>query len=158
MKEERNIHEKGFLNSPFLISSAHNHYDTKPRDMNTTTLPVFRVIIAGTRTFNDYKTLCEYCDHLLEQKKHTHQIIVVSGACRGADRLGERYAQMHGYRLNRFPADWDRHGNKAGFLRNLEMADNANALIAFWDGTSNGTKSMIEIARKKGLAVRIINI
>lgn len=158
MKEERNMHEKGFLNSPFLISSAHNHYDTKPRDMNTTTLPVFRVIIAGTRTFNDYKTLCGHCDHLLQQKAHTHRIVIVSGTARGADKLGERYAAEHGYTVERYPANWERDGKAAGFIRNRQMADVADALIAFWDGTSNGTKSMIEIARKKDLAVRIINI
>ena len=120
--------------------------------------PTFKVIIAGSRHFNDYPLLCEKCDMLLSQKHQTHDIVVISGTARGADILGERYAKECGYQLNRFPANWNRHGNKAGFLRNLEMADNADALIAFWDGTSNGTKSMIEIARKKGLAVRIINI
>lgn len=43
----------------------------------------------------------------------------------------------------------------AGIMRNAVMADNTDALIAYWDGISRGTKNMIDEARKKGLAVRI---
>lgn len=118
--------------------------------------PLFRVIIAGTRTFTDYTLLQRECNHLLSEKQRTHNIIVVSGTARGADTLGERYARERGFQLRRFPADWDKDGKKAGMLRNYRMADNADALIAFWDGTSRGTANMIDIARKKNLPVRVI--
>jgi hypothetical protein len=55
----------------------------------------------------------------------------------------------------RFPADWDRYGKAAGYIRNETMAANAEALIALWDGRSPGTKHMIDIARKKGLKVYV---
>lgn len=74
---------------------------------------------------------------------------------RGADRLGEKYAKEHGYKVLYFPADWDIDGKSAGFIRNVKMAENADALVAFWDGKSVGTKHMIETAQNKGLAVRI---
>ena len=118
--------------------------------------PLFRVIIAGTRTFTDYTLLQRECNHLLSEKQRTHNIVVVSGTARGADTLGERYARERGFQLRRFPADWDKYGKKAGMLRNYRMADNADALIAFWDGTSRGTANMIDIARKKNLPVRVI--
>lgn len=118
--------------------------------------PLFRVIIAGTRTFTDYTLLQRECNHLLSEKQRTHNIVVVSGTARGADTLGERYARERGFQLRRFPADWDKDGKKAGMLRNYRMADNADALIAFWDGTSRGTANMIDIARKKNLPVRVI--
>lgn len=118
--------------------------------------PLFRVIIAGTRTFTDYTLLQRECNRLLSEKQRTHNIIVVSGTARGADTLGERYARERGFQLRRFPADWDKDGKKAGMLRNYRMADNADALIAFWDGTSRGTANMIDIARKKNLPVRVI--
>lgn len=118
--------------------------------------PLFRVIIAGTRTFTDYTLLQRECNHLLSEKQRTHNIVVVSGTARGADTLGERYARERGFQLRRFPADWDKDGKKAGMLRNYRMADNADALIAFWDGTSRGTANMINIARKKNLPVRVI--
>lgn len=118
--------------------------------------PFFRVIIAGTRTFTDYTLLQRECNRLLSEKQRTHNIIVVSGTARGADTLGERYARERGFQLRRFPADWDKDGKKAGMLRNYRMADNADALIVFWDGTSRGAANMINIARKKNLPVRVI--
>lgn len=118
--------------------------------------PTYKVIIAGTRMFADYTLLCSSCDRLLSQKGLTHDIIIVSGTARGADKLGERYAKERGYNVELFPADWENKGRAAGYIRNADMADNADALIAFWDGTSHGTAHMIDIARKKNLPVRVI--
>lgn len=123
---------------------------------NRETKPDFRVIIAGGRDFNDYEQLKRKCDDLLYQRKITNRIVVVSGAAQGADRLGERYARERGYAIDSHPADWNTHGKSAGFIRNSEMANSANALIAFWDGKSHGTKQMIDTANAKGLDVRVI--
>ena len=116
----------------------------------------FRVIIAGGRQFNDYGLLSAKCDGILSQKRMTHKIIIISGTARGADTLGERYARERGYTVERFPADWNTLGKRAGYVRNCQMADNADALIVFWDGESPGTKNMVEIARERNLAVRVI--
>ena len=116
----------------------------------------FRVIIAGGRQFNDYALLSAKCDGILSQKRITHKIIIISGTARGADTLGEQYARERGYTLRQFPADWNQFRKSAGYLRNCQMADNADALIAFWDGESSGTKNMVEIARERNLAVRVI--
>ncbi len=124
--------------------------------MIMTDLPLYRVIIAGTRSFNDYELLRTSCNNLLSVKQRTHTVVIISGTARGADRLGERYAKERGFQLRRFPADWEQHGKSAGHIRNAKMADNADALIAFWDGESRGTKNMIDNARRKGLAVRVI--
>lgn len=117
----------------------------------------FKVIIAGTRDFADYELLKEKCDAILSSKKMDYNIVIVSGTARGADRLGERYAREKGYQIDRYPADWDRDGNSAGPIRNALMADNAHALIAFWDGRSRGTMNMIDTAKAKGLMVRTVN-
>jgi len=82
---------------------------------------------------------------------------VVSGTARGADRVGEQFAERFGIELKRFPADWKRWGKSAGAIRNAEMAEYADALIAFWDGESKGTQHMIKVATKKGLEVSVIN-
>lgn len=116
----------------------------------------FRVIIAGCREFNDYEFLRQKCDNILSKVRQTHSVVIVSGTARGADQLGERYAAERGYQVRRFPADWDRHGKAAGPIRNALMADSADALIAFWDGMSRGTKNMIDTAKNRGLSVRII--
>lgn len=120
-------------------------------------LPTFRVIIAGCRDFWDYDMLRAKCDAILSEKQRTHKIVIISGAARGADRLGERYAREHGYQVCQFPADWDNYGYSAGPIRNAEMARNADALIAFWDGHSPGTRNMIKNANEQNLKVKIIN-
>ena len=114
---------------------------------------MFRVIVAGGRDFNNYNGLAASLDYLL--KNINDEIQIVCGMARGADRLGERYAKENGYKVIYLPADWDSDGKSAGFKRNIKMAELADALVAFWDGKSTGTKHMIEIAKGKGLDVRI---
>lgn len=114
---------------------------------------MFRLIIAGGRDFNNYAGLEKSLDYLL--KNVIDDIQIVCGLAKGADRLGERYAKEHGYAIRYFPADWDMDGKSAGFKRNVRMAENADALVAFWDGQSKGTKHMIETAHRMGLDVRI---
>lgn len=116
---------------------------------------MFRVIIAGSRVFDNYTYLKDSMDYLLQNIND--EIIVVCGKARGADTLGEQYAKERGYAVRYFPADWDRYGKSAGYIRNEEMAKNADALVAFWDGKSRGTKSMIKLAHQYGLRVRVMN-
>lgn len=97
--------------------------------------------------------LCEYADFKLS--KINDEIEIVSGGAKGADALGEKYAKEKGYKLKRFIAEWDKYGKKAGILRNHEMAIYADALLAYWDGQSRGTKNMIDEARTNGLKVGV---
>lgn len=116
-----------------------------------------KVIIAGSRDF-------ETEEHYLQLESQMDQLIltfglpdeIVSGAARGADRLGERYATANGIKITRFLPDWDRHPKRAGFLRNQDMGNYADTLVAFWDGHSKGTRHMIEYAIKQGLEVVLV--
>ena len=117
----------------------------------------FKVIIAGSRGFSNYKLLHEQCNKFLRDKRKTHNIIIISGGARGADKLGEKYSQDEGFALEVFKANWDKYGKSAGFRRNEQMGEVADALIAFWDGKSHGTKHMIDIMNNKNLEVRVIN-
>ena len=114
---------------------------------------MFKVIIAGSRGFSDYEKLCEICDFMLKEKI---EIEIVSGTAKGADLLGERYAKEKGLPIKQFSADWTK-GKSAGYARNKQMAEYADALIAFWDGSSKGTKHMIDLANKKNIKVKIHN-
>ena len=116
----------------------------------------YRVIIAGCRNFDDYALLKERCNDYLCEKMETHNVIIVSGHASGADALGERFAEEHGLQCEIHPADWGKYGRSAGPIRNAEMAEVSDALIAFWDGQNPGTRSMIELARKKGLQVSVV--
>ncbi|MCD7910992.1 DUF2493 domain-containing protein [Bacillus velezensis] len=113
--------------------------------MNHITVKPFHVIIAGTRTFNNYPLLTQWCDHLL-QFYDSSQVVIISGGARGADKLGERYAKDRGMGLIVKPALWDRYGKSAGYIRNKQMAEIADALILFWDGKSRGSMHMRDLA------------
>ncbi len=109
-----------------------------------------RVIIAGSRTVTDFMQVVEAV-----VKSGFDVTTVISGTAKGVDQLGEDYAELFGLDVERFPADWSQHGRAAGPIRNRAMAEAADALVAVWDGSSRGTKNMIETARKLGLAVHV---
>lgn len=109
-----------------------------------------RTIIAGSRSIKDYETVKRGVR--LAGLEITQ---VVSGCANGVDKLGERWAEENNIPVNKAPANWNRYGVAAGRIRNEQMAEEADALIAIWDGKSNGTRNMINIARKKGLSIHI---
>lgn len=112
-----------------------------------------RTIIAGSRTITDYNLVVEsieFSGFPITQ--------VVSGGAYGADRLGERYAKEHNIPLVVFPAKWNEYGKKAGYLRNVEMAENADALICIIENDSKGASHMINIARERGLRLYILSL
>ena len=113
----------------------------------------FRVIVAGSRSFEDYKLLKEKLNNIFAKRRPTS---IVCGEAKGADKLGRKYAEENKITIDSYPANWNKHGKQAGYIRNEVMADNAEALVAFWDGKSAGTRHMIDTARSKGLQVRII--
>jgi len=110
-----------------------------------------RLIIAGSRAFNNYDSLVNAMEQL-----NIQPTTIISGTARGADRLGERYAKEHNIKLIRMPADWNTYGKSAGYLRNKAMAERADMLIALWDGISPGTQHMINIATAKHLTIHVI--
>lgn len=112
-----------------------------------------KIIVAGSRNFQDYTLLKQKLDHIL---KNLDGIEIVSGNARGVDRLGERYAQEKRYRLKLFPANWAKYGKSAGYRKNLVMQNYATHVVCFWDGKSKGTKHMIDIS--KNLLLRIARI
>lgn len=112
-----------------------------------------RVIIAGGRNYTDYKRLCKVCDRMLRNQT---EVEIVSGKAKGADKLGELYAEERGYPLEEFPTNWDEFGKRAGYIRNKQMAEYADALIAFWDGESKGTKHMIDLAEENNLKIKVV--
>lgn len=83
---------------------------------------------------------------------------VISGGASGVDTAGEWWAKTHGIPVERYPAKWDLHGKRAGYLRNVQMAEKADALIAIWDEQSRGTKHMIKTARSYMLKVFVLSV
>lgn len=109
-----------------------------------------KTIIAGSRDITEYELV-------VQAVAESGFVIteVVCGMAKGVDMMGYRYAQEHGIPVKEFPANWNKHGRAAGPIRNKEMADYADALIALWDGESRGTKNMIDLANRQGLKVYV---
>ncbi len=114
-----------------------------------------KIVVAGCRDFADYETAKNYIDFCISEIKDSSEIIFISGGCKGADMLGERYAKENGYQIERHSAQWEKYGRAAGPMRNKEMAQCCDYAICFWDGKSKGTKSMIEYAKSMGKEVKI---
>lgn len=122
------------------------------REVKVKTMEVrMKTIIAGSRDITDYSIL----ESAIVQAGW-RPTTVISGTARGVDLLGERWALENNVPVERCTADWAALGKKAGYVRNEFMAKNADALIALWDGQSKGTKHMIDVAKKAGLQVFIM--
>lgn len=112
-----------------------------------------KTIIAGSRGITDFDTIKQAI------KESEFEITeIVSGTARGVDQLGEKYGRINNINISKFPAKWDLYGRSAGYKRNAEMAEYADALIAVWDGESKGTKHMIELAEGVGLRLFIFEV
>lgn len=110
-----------------------------------------KLAIIGSRDFNNYNLLEE---SLKLYKSKINKVI--SGAARGADSLGEKWANNNKIETLIFPADWEKHGKAAGFIRNEDIIKNCDCCIAFWDGLSKGTAHSISLCEKYGKPYKII--
>jgi hypothetical protein len=112
----------------------------------------YRVIIAGSRNFNDFQKMCEVLDNFLRDKDEDVEIFV--GGVKGADKLGEDYAHMRDITLKKFLPEWSKHGKASALRRNEVMGLQADACICFWGG-STGTAHMIQVAKRNHLSINI---
>ena len=116
-----------------------------------------RTIIAGSRKITDYKIVLNAIRKSIEISG-IRPTVIISGGAKGVDRLGEKFAKEFEFPLELYNAEWDKYGNRAGFVRNEQMALVADALIAIWDGESKGTMHMINLAKKYGVKTYVYNI
>lgn len=111
------------------------------------------VCIFGSRDFDNYELL----EYALNEYRKKHRIdAIISGCARGADKLGEIYAEKHSIKINKYPAEWEKYGKSAGYRRNSIMAKDCDSAIAFWDGVSKGTKQMIDTVKSLGKPCYVI--
>lgn len=112
-----------------------------------------RVLVCGSRHFNDYELL----ERILDEYDITE---VIEGEARGADTLSRIYAEHRGISVRGFPADWALLGRRAGPIRNRQMLTEGkpDCVVAFRGPNSRGTQNMIDQATKAGVPVRIIEI
>lgn len=119
---------------------------------------MMRIVIAGSRGFEDYALMEKTLDRILD--KQIEPVELVSGHAKGADLLAERFAKENDLPIHIIKPDWKTYGRAAGPIRNRQMLDYAmeelSLVVAFWDGKSKGTKNTINTAKSLGIPVEII--
>lgn len=123
--------------------------------------PVFALLVVGSRSITDYGFVRERLDHLIGPIRGKYHFQVVSGGANGVDKLAEQYAEENGFDMHVMPAEWNKHGRRAGFIRNDGMHRYISGFthrgcVAFWDGKSKGTLHSRELAKKYGNPLRFI--
>lgn len=118
-----------------------------------------KIIVAGPRDYVDKEYIYQILDMYINMLylKVTDNVEIVEGGARGVDSIARDYAKDYQLYHKQFPADWGRNGRSAGPIRNQQMAEYADVLIAFYNG-SRGTSNMIKQAMENGLSVHIIPI
>ena len=80
---------------------------------------------------------------------------IVSGGARGVDTSAREYALANGINLTEFLPEYDKYGRSAPLRRNITIIEYADIVLAFWDGSSRGTKYVIDNCKKRGIPVKV---
>jgi len=115
-----------------------------------------RLGVIGSRSFDNYSLLCVTLNQYLETTQK-----VVSGGARGADRMGVHWAQSNDIPYEEFLPDYEQYGKQAPFIRNKDIVNNSDLVVAFWDGKSAGTKHSLNYAKIRGVksvVIRFTNV
>lgn len=139
--------------TPILQGSDYSfYYDLFKSYNNLDTEEPFYLLVAGSRTFDNYPIMALVTDWALSrQVRKNRKIIIVSGGAHGADTLAERYARERGYQLHVMPADWKTYGKSAGYRRNNDMHEyikqhEHRGVLCFWDLQSRGTQHNFKLS------------
>jgi YspA, cpYpsA-related SLOG family len=113
-----------------------------------------RILVCGSRRWKDRNAIIY---RLADISPPLDEVVIVHGNAGGADRIAHQEAQKLGLLVEPHPADWERYGKRAGFIRNVEMLESGiDLVIAFWDGASRGTQHTMDEAAKREIPVEVI--
>lgn len=107
--------------------------------------------VIGSRDFSNKQLFLQHMNAIVQPDDE-----IVSGGARGPDRWSIEWAKEHGVKYIEYLPDWDLYGKRAGFLRNKSIAINCDAVLAFWDGTSKGTRHTIQLAHELGRYILVV--
>lgn len=141
--------------------------ETVTQEQDEAMLRSMRIIVAGSRPpkgidpkiaktmLDEYRALIFSHLNMVLANSNPNDVAIISGMAAGADMIGHEYARERGLPVIEMPADWEAHQKKAGYLRNVAMAEKATHAVVYYDGQSKGSAHMIDMAKKHGLALRV---
>ncbi len=135
-----------------------NVYITEIRETSPEKKEPFKVIVAGSSGFHDYKLFKEKCDYFLSEKFSVSDVCILLGTARETEDMAERYCIEQSITFETFEAEWERYGKGAPQQCTDSMLKYANAAIVFWDGKSTYTKYIIDAATIKGIKVAVVKV
>ncbi len=114
------------------------------------------ILVSGSRDFPHPHLVRQTIQNVI-----TPEDSLMHGCARGVDTWAGETAKACGATVIRRPADWDRYGKRAGYLRNEQMLNEARQhpgllVVIFWDGQSRGTKHMIDLCAASHIPIRLI--
>ena len=112
-----------------------------------------KIGIVGSRNFDRYRLMQEIALQYITPEYTT----IISGGARGADRLAERLALHLDLNMIGHKAHWDKYGKRAGPIRNQKIVDDSDALLAFPSKKGRGTQITIDMAKRKGIPIYVID-
>jgi hypothetical protein len=120
----------------------------------------YRLIVSGGRAVTDVDLVQSgLSEHIAQLASVGNRVtMIIHGMASGVDTIAGNYGRDHNLRIVEFPADWERYGRAAGPIRNKEMIEYGDELLAFWDGKSKGTGGTIKLARRAGIPVSVIPV
>jgi hypothetical protein len=115
-----------------------------------------RILVTGSRDWTDKITIYETLSQVWVSGEYNMPTLV-SGACpTGADRMAEEYAEAYNWNIELHPAEWEKYGKRAGFLRNKEMVDlGADICLAFIKNNSKGASMTLKLAEEAGMSTKV---
>ena len=115
------------------------------------------IAIIGSRNFTDFAKLETEMENALKEWNLTTSNInrIVSGGARGADTLADMYAKKHNLVMTTYIPDWKAFGKAAGVMRNTDIINDSDYVVAFPSRQGRGTQDSIRKAQKKLLTEKV---
>lgn len=117
--------------------------------------PIVHCGIVGSRSITSSEYVFSVLDFYLSRLLEENEVVIVSGGAIGIDSLGAQWAEQRKLKTEIYLPDYKQYGKSATFLRNQQIIDNSDYLIAITTG-SNGTADSIKRAVKKNIPIKII--
>lgn len=108
-----------------------------------------KLLICGSREITEF----DFTAYVPEDTE-----VIITGGAKGIDSIGETYAREKGIAYETHLPEYGRYGRGAPMVRNKQMVDLADAVLAVWDGKSSGTKQTVKYAEDAGKPVTVVRV